>query len=110
MSNNTMDLFRYLVTYDIKGASDDPKNYHDARHKLDLNIEIACRDKKINSYKKLESVSTTYLIKSILNISQIKELFKKSTDVSFNFIVVKYSEYDGELSSIEKLQLHIDDY
>lgn len=104
-----MTVARYLITYDISGTSNSLR-YQNARNAILHAANAAHNEGKISSFISLSSLSSTYLIQSVLNTNQLKELFKKSTNESIRLIVVKYSDRAWRLDSNESRWLSDENY
>ena len=83
---------RYLITFDISEGSD--KDYTDLLNSVRENW----KSDNISSYYRINSLTTTYAIKSDLTIRQILNVFKKATSKRIDLIVVKVIDSDWNVS------------
>ena len=83
---------RYLITFDISEGSD--KDYTDVLNSVRENW----KSDNISSYYRINSLTTTYAIKSDLTIRQILNIFKKATSKRIDLIVVKVIDSDWNVS------------
>ena len=83
---------RYLITFDISEGSD--KDYTDVLNSVRENW----KSDNISSYYRINSLTTTYAIKSDLTIRQILNVFKKATSKRIDLIVVKVIDSDWNVS------------
>ena len=84
---------RYLITFDISKGSD--QDYGDVLDSVNENWKSG----NISSYYRINSLTTTYAIKSDLTIGQILNIFKKATSKRIDLIVVKVIDSDWNIAA-----------
>ena len=84
---------RYLITFDISEGSD--KDYGDVLDSVNENWKSG----NISSYYRINSLTTTYAIKSDLIIRQILNIFKNATSKRIDLIVVKVIDSDWSVTT-----------
>ena len=84
---------RYLITYDIDGGT--KTDYEAVWDAVDHNYNIG----NISSYFKLNSLTTTYAIKSNITIEKITKIFYNATNKPMDVIVVKVIDSDWHITT-----------
>ena len=84
---------RYLITFDIAGGT--KTDYEAVLDAVTSNYSAG----NISSYIKLNSLTTTYAIKSNIAINQITSIFSNATNKSVHVIVVKVIDSDWSIET-----------